>query len=661
MAEAAIYKTVSDSFTCPICLERLTTAKYLSCLHSFCESCIQTYISSTVTRDSEKNTNFIVCPVCRKTVDEPEINISSEKWAKCLPVNKLIQTMNINSDTTGKNCTFCERDSKKVAATYWCKTCVEAICECCKHIHDLIPVLSSHRIVKLSDASHRNEPVDVDEPCRKHKGKLLEVFCEDHSKLCCSVCFATEHRRCASVISIEDASSQIDKEKLEKINKVLSELLESIDSAVLRNTQDILSLNAKKDSIMSSMANEVEKVKTLIENAHVQWLKHFEQAHKENTDKIEMSSDELKRFGTTVRDAKSLLSSVIDKGSIKQMFMSEHLLQAQVTSHFNRMNSLNIWEPTESYTQKSFDVLEQLKEVGKLHSIDILVKEKRTTDSMSDFVYEFTGKRNIPCSRAYLKEKDLMNIDFKMLSNFRLPDSVYFGLFLDETRILFSIESKSSLDVYDTLSSPWNCIHSEQCDGTPYGLSYGNNMNEVFVAFGTFVLKFEILDGGTRFNKLMKIDLTEKIEDFVHCPKVVFSANSAKRCFLSPDFSLRSSSSYKRIGDRAFVASSLTPGIFVYGKNDSVCLIDSEGSEISQFKLISGMPRGMAMDSENNIFVCKCQNDVEQIKFDGTSSRKVNLSINGENAYNIVFHPAGHKFLVICYMRVVGVYQIPAE
>ncbi|XP_062578149.1 uncharacterized protein LOC134240054 [Saccostrea cucullata] len=661
MAEAVNDKTVTDSLTCPICLERFTKAKYLSCLHTFCESCIQTYISSTVTRDSEKNINFIVCPVCRKTVNEPENDISSEKWAKCLPVNKLIQTMNIRSDNSGKNCMFCERDSKKIAAMYWCKTCVEAICDCCRHTHNLIPILSNHKIIKLSEASQGNEPIDVDEPCKHHKGKLLEVFCEDHSELCCSVCFATEHRRCTSVISIEEASSQlIDKEELEKKNKELGEVLETIDSAVLINNQNILSLNEKKDSIMSIMANEVEKVKALIEKAHTEWVKQFEQAHKENTDRTEMSSDELKRFGTTVRDAKALLSSVVDKGSAKQMFMSEHVLQAQITTHFHWLRSLDIWGSSDTYTQKSFDVLGQLKEDGKLPNIDILFNSRRPFDNLSEILNNFVWDKSIPCPKGYLKGKDLMNVDFEKLSVFRVPYQVYFGLFLNEAKILFSIESKSSLDVYDTLCSPWKCIHSEKCNREPYGLTYGNKMDEVFVAFGTCVMKFQISNDGTRFDKLMTIELTQNIEDFVYGSTVVFSANSSMRCILSHDFSVRSVTSYQRTGDRAFLSSSLAPGKFLYARNTNVCVIDLEGKEVFQFKLTPPeKARGMAMDSQNNIFVCKFQKNVEQIKYDGTSRRQVNLSIDGESAYNIVFHPAGHKFLLICYRKNVGVFQIP--
>lgn len=56
-----------------------------------------------------------------------------------------------------------------------------------------------------------------------------------------------------------------------------------------------------------------------LDRAHKQWLKLFEVEHAHNTDNIEVVSDELKRFNTTVTEAKSMLSSVLESGSDLQI------------------------------------------------------------------------------------------------------------------------------------------------------------------------------------------------------------------------------------------------------------------------------------------------------------------------------------------------------
>jgi hypothetical protein len=59
----------TDLQTYPICLEILKTPKNLPCLHTFCEKCIGTYITSLLDRDKNQSTE---CPVCKSVFVIPE-------------------------------------------------------------------------------------------------------------------------------------------------------------------------------------------------------------------------------------------------------------------------------------------------------------------------------------------------------------------------------------------------------------------------------------------------------------------------------------------------------------------------------------------------------------------------------------------------------------
>lgn len=75
-----------------------------------------------------------------------------------------------------------------------------------------------------------------------------------------------------------------------------------------------------------------------LDRAYEQWLKLFEVGHAHNTDNIEDVSDELKRFNTTVTEAKSMLSSVLESGFLAVQFQ----LHTQILDQFNRLESLKI-------------------------------------------------------------------------------------------------------------------------------------------------------------------------------------------------------------------------------------------------------------------------------------------------------------------------------
>lgn len=165
-----------ESFRCPICLERLNIPRYLPCLHTFCEVCIQTFMSSSTTRDKEDNLNVINCPVCRKQVKEPEKDISCEDWAKELPLNKWAWTMTFNPEKDPmKHCMFCKREELTVLAKHWCKSCAEPLCEDCKRFHTRVPILQGHKIVEMSQMKKWSESIDIEETCEIHRRQTIEI------------------------------------------------------------------------------------------------------------------------------------------------------------------------------------------------------------------------------------------------------------------------------------------------------------------------------------------------------------------------------------------------------------------------------------------------------------------------------------------------------
>ncbi|XP_061168923.1 transcription intermediary factor 1-beta-like [Saccostrea echinata] len=396
MAESGSVQTAEESFSCPICLEQLKIPRYLLCLHTFCEACIQTYISSTAARCEQDALNFIECPVCRKPAVEPRKGVSSEEWVKDLPVNKWILTMSVNTvNESNKYCLFCKRDNITALAKHWCKTCAEPICEDCNRLHRRVPVLQNHKIYCLSDSLKWCEPVDVEEQCSVHKGKLVEVFCRDHNKICCSVCFATLHRTCSYVESIEDVALELDKESVRNKVKSLTDLLGSLDALQDENMVQKERLNKAKEEICLKFEDKVKKAKALIEEAHAQWLKRFDVVHTFQADNIDTVSDELKRFGTTVKEAKTLLSSVLENGSEKQLFITQHRLLSQISAHFDRLKSLRSWDLAETYSEVNSDICYEMWETGQFEDAKISLKSSNALPIVSKYYYLITERSDI--------------------------------------------------------------------------------------------------------------------------------------------------------------------------------------------------------------------------------------------------------------------------
>ncbi|OWF51228.1 E3 ubiquitin-protein ligase TRIM56 [Mizuhopecten yessoensis] len=229
MAGAGITSS-REILDCPICLEQYHTPRSLSCLHTFCEECLNSYISSHVVN----RTNF-PCPVCRASIIPPNPKSPAGTWAQTFPLNNLMVTLMDGGVETKDDicCTSCRvRDDSSVKASYWCNDCCEGHCEKCYTYHQQNKFCSKHKSALIGEATVTiNASADIDEDCPRHRGKILEVYCSDHSELCCVVCFATKHRECKQIHSIDDVSEEFN---MDEVCSIFTYELNNIEQELLR-------------------------------------------------------------------------------------------------------------------------------------------------------------------------------------------------------------------------------------------------------------------------------------------------------------------------------------------------------------------------------------------------------------------------------------------
>lgn len=636
MAEASSVQPEKESFRCPICLERLNIPRYLPCLHTFCEVCIQTYISSSTTRDKEDDFNVINCPVCRQQFQAPQKDISSEGWAKSLPLNKWAWTMTFNPEKDPmKHCMFCKREELTVLAKHWCKSCAEPLCEDCKRFHTRVPILQGHTIVEMSQMEKWCETVDIEETCGIHGGKTVEILCKDHNEICCGVCFANRHKKCVNFDSIDAISINVDKDQIKDKLKSLSSLHDCITKLQEENKKIIAALCTSKEDICSSFANRIEKAKMFLDQAHEQWLKRFEVEHAQQTDQIEVMSDELKRFDISVTEAKSMLNSVLDNGSEKQIVIIQSKVHGQILNHFNRLKSLNIWERTESYRFET-NQLDNIAELMKFEDVTISKKPSNAPKRIS-----VGGKslflEGLPTSKPWLEDLDLMSSTFYKTSNFDIKGLAYFAVYIDDVNVVISDEIENALKVYNIATYTENLINTHQCDSTPYGICHAYSMNRIYVAFENFVVQYEIKNRGMEFIELERTQVEGVVQGIAKTIDGFFTTNGSSASLLWSDFTIKLNLPYVKSGARPFICSSFCGKKVAYTTESSVIVMDTKGNKLSEYSCSGIKPSGLSFDSDDNIIVCSSSSQPEQIKFDGTSRRCLNICDSKEFLITLYF------------------------
>jgi hypothetical protein len=87
-AGTRLAQEIHDEFlVCKICLDSYKNPKCLSCLHTFCEQCIDNHVNSESSYKKYSDYREFTCPLCRKRTQLPVGGV------KKLPDNFLVSSL----------------------------------------------------------------------------------------------------------------------------------------------------------------------------------------------------------------------------------------------------------------------------------------------------------------------------------------------------------------------------------------------------------------------------------------------------------------------------------------------------------------------------------------------------------------------------------------
>ena len=179
---------LEKAITCPVCLEIFNEPKTLSCLHTYCKTCIGNLILARA-----NNGGDIHCPECRGIV--PVSDNDASKFPTSFLVNSLIDTFK-NFKKASDPSTLCENCGKDKVAAY-CSECALHICASCVGCHKTMKVFAGHNVMKGGEVLSTKQLAAnniIKFLCSKHKMKQLELYCQSCEKLICLNCTIVDHK-----------------------------------------------------------------------------------------------------------------------------------------------------------------------------------------------------------------------------------------------------------------------------------------------------------------------------------------------------------------------------------------------------------------------------------------------------------------------------------
>lgn len=368
---------------CPICLEKFNIPKKLPCSHTFCEPCIQSYVQAETTEE----TKFFRCPLCRFKIEWS--TLSASEWTRSkLQTDHMILSLleRETNDSTPKQvyCEPCKIANEKNVAVHHCTDCKEFFCEqCFNYLHKRKIDNNLHTVTDITPDTDL-KPLEMAEPCPLHSGKVLEVFCFDHKKLCCSICFATDHRKCDTVTSLDEiANEKKETFDIDDFLNKLSEVEQCTQSAVDKAKENLGRVNGDKESILQYIADIISGTKSHLDTLHEELKLSIEKTFSDTENSQQFDIECLIAFQKTLLHDKKFTEAVKEHGSKKQKFVTLEKTKDALEKHFERLCLAFNFSDSRKHVIV-FDIEDELKRVQTFSKLATLKFEKSDENLITD-------------------------------------------------------------------------------------------------------------------------------------------------------------------------------------------------------------------------------------------------------------------------------------
>lgn len=648
--------------TCPICHNTFKKPKYLPCLHTFCESCLEGYIKNIAEICAKldqlpasifDNKPYVwtgdgfPCPVCRSHVQiqsEKVGTVQPARWATLFPINHLaLSIMGYEvmppEDTV---CTPCEKIEDPKPAEQWCLECSEALCHLCAAHHHVLKATDSHSVVKLTElknhqGSSRHEEIIQ---CHEHLGHLLENYCVDHNKVACSECARTEHKTCETVISIDKVAGEIRNsfEALKLLDK-LKECMEETECIVLDRKRTTDKLNAAKENVLKKVKKVREEINRALDELESIFKEDLQSTHSQVINALDDQIGRCHLLQKAVDSSKGVLQAAIEHGTDNELFVVAHRMEREFHKYETVLEkeSKNLHDMNYDFelNYEIEHVLLALDEIGsvKVNRVPTIVspfiKKHATpvtrfdaTSPMDERCAELTGGTFLPDDRLMLvdnanRKLKLFTPDGDPLCEFELSSPPWDITCIPGGMAAVTLPSEKKVMLVSGMNDCITPVEQFNTSGKCYGIAYSYYSKDLVVACdtpgdGLATVKVVSLAG----EEIRDIAIGENGQSIITRPSYVATSPFDADVYVSDEC------------------------------NNTIIGVTMNGElRFQHSHPYLKLPVGIAADNHGCIYVCgngSC--DIHQLSRDGQRIRLLADGLTHPRA--IAFDPYGDRFLV---------------
>jgi len=300
-------KELDDMTECSICNEVFIDPRGLPCLHTFCLKCLLDYGKDRQPGDR------MPCPMCRKEFTVPDGGLSGTQknffMEKLMDVRKLSAEEEEESGIPCDVCSSVEATPLTEATSTAMQPATVVDGQKCSRGDAGIKATADYVQVKIEKEA--TVPVAT---CDVHRGKEIEVFCQECREAICVKCFMTSHKD-HDCSDIEQVSGDLRKQVNNDIDKV-SELLKKTGEVLRRFRKEKNDLVNRFDGIEDEIKTVADKLIAAIQRDKDKLLSEVVSVRQKQVKQLQTVKRDVEKHVTELesfnRDSETLLSSGTD-------------------------------------------------------------------------------------------------------------------------------------------------------------------------------------------------------------------------------------------------------------------------------------------------------------------------------------------------------------
>ncbi|KAL3859119.1 hypothetical protein ACJMK2_009351 [Sinanodonta woodiana] len=351
MATASGDSSSKDGHGCPICLDVFTSPRQLPCLHSFCDHCLQDYVTKKATGTSGVFEDFL-CPVCRAVTRPVNSDKPVEEWASSFPESpiSLIAESKVKVD---RHCDICSSKALLNLATKVCINCEEAMCDDCSFAHQTMKMSRNHQLLSVEELEKNPQcrmRLAKGFGCPEHHDKAIEFYCKIHEAACCATCSFLHHKSCTEVQELKTNLADLLKNmNSHKIMEELSKLGDYLKVFAEMNETNINILESRVKDLTEQVGEIRMKINALLDDIEKTVKREGHIIYKEEMIKKQEENHQCQSFINAIRNSHAFLETVSQYGTDTQKFLvtSKTMRQlqsyrSQIEEKFEKVDSIKV-------------------------------------------------------------------------------------------------------------------------------------------------------------------------------------------------------------------------------------------------------------------------------------------------------------------------------